>query len=193
METSLDSASGVRVSERPHGADRCHTAQCREGGGTRDGLRPTGTDDGQRRVAPGCLEGAQVAGWGGWGRRDAVLGGGGDGVDASCVAFLVRRAVRHPCHNAEADPRGPCDQEISLFLDKVIDVPVVQVVQLPEWWSRRAENCGCPQLQFLSRRSHARCCARQVFGGVAGAVLIEGRRHPCLYAEADPHCPVLFR
>ena len=33
-------------------------------------------------------------------------------------------------------------KEILLLLDKVIDVPVVQVVQLPMWWSRRAENCG---------------------------------------------------
>ena len=33
-----------------------------KGGGRRDELRPTGTDDGQRRVAPGCLEGTGVAG-----------------------------------------------------------------------------------------------------------------------------------
>ena len=59
-------------------------------------------------------------------------------------------------------PHGPCDQETPLLLDTVIDVPVVQVVQLPGWWSRCAENCGFPQLQFLSRRLHARCCARQV-------------------------------
>ena len=52
------------MSERPHGADRCHTPQCREGGGKRDELRLTDTDDGQRRVAQGCLEGARVAGWG---------------------------------------------------------------------------------------------------------------------------------
>ena len=39
-------------------------------------------------------------------------------------------------------------KEIPLLLDKVIDVPVVQGVQLPTWWSRRAENCGFPQLQF---------------------------------------------
>ena len=98
LSRPLDAASGVPgvAFARPHGADGCHTPQCREGGGRRDGLRPTGTDDGQRRVAPGCLEGAGVAGWG---SRDAampslalaVLGGGGDGVDASCLAFLVRR------------------------------------------------------------------------------------------------------
>ena len=60
-----------------------------------------GTDDGQRTVAPGCLEGAGVAGWGARGAAMpgvpslalAVLGGGGDGVDASCLAFPVRRAV----------------------------------------------------------------------------------------------------
>ena len=81
------------MSERPHGADRCHTPQCREGGGRRDELRPAGTDDGQR----GCLEGAGVAprcpGSGVPSLALAVLGGGGDGVDASCLAFLVRRAV----------------------------------------------------------------------------------------------------
>ena len=78
------------------------TQQCREGGGRRDELRPTGTDDGQRRVALDCLE-AGVAGGGLGAPRCrgsgvpslalAVLGGGGDGVDASCLPFLVRRAV----------------------------------------------------------------------------------------------------
>ena len=74
----------------------------------------------------------------------------------------VHHGRRHPCHYAEADRHGPCDQEIPLLLDTVIDIPVVQVVQLLGLWSRRTENCGFPQLQFLSRRSHARCCARQV-------------------------------
>ena len=49
---------------------------------------------------------------------------------------------RHSCHYAEADPHGPCDQEIHLLLDIVIDFPVVQVVQFPGRWSRLAENCG---------------------------------------------------
>ena len=35
---------------------------------------------------------------------------------------------RHPRHYAEADPHGPCDQEIPLLLDTVVDVPVVKVV-----------------------------------------------------------------
>ena len=35
------------------------------------------------------------------------------------------------CHYAEADSHGPCDQEIPLSLDIVIDFPVVQVVQFP--------------------------------------------------------------
>ena len=39
-------------------------------------------------------------------------------------------------------------KEVPLLLDGVIDVPVVQVVQLLRWWSRRAQNCGFPQLQF---------------------------------------------
>ena len=34
---------------------------------------------------------------------------------------------------------------------KVIDVPVVQVVQLPGWWSRRAENCGFSTVAVLGR------------------------------------------
>ena len=40
----------TRVSERPHGADRCRSPQRREGCGRRE-LRLTGTDDGQRRVS----------------------------------------------------------------------------------------------------------------------------------------------
>ena len=72
-------------------------------------------------------------------------------------------------------PIGPCDQEIPLLLDTVIDIPVVQVVQLPGLWSRRAENCGFPQLQFLSRRSHARCCTRQALL-VPQLPFIAGRR-----------------
>ena len=92
------------MSERPHGADRCHTPQCREGGGRRDELRPTGTDDGQRRVAPGCLEGAGVAGWGARGAvtpglRCAVArprrsGDGGDGVDAPASPSLSVAPLR---------------------------------------------------------------------------------------------------
>ena len=57
-------------------------------------------------------------------------------------AVTVHHGRRHPCHYAEADPHGPCDQEIPLLLDIVIDFPVVQVVQFPGRWSRRAENCG---------------------------------------------------
>ena len=33
------------------------------------------------------------------------------------------------------------------FFDKVADVPVVQARR----WSRRAENCGVPQLQFSDK------------------------------------------
>ena len=41
-------------------------------------------------------------------------------------------------------------KEIPLLLDKVVDVPVVQVVQLPGWWSRRTEKLWrFPQVQFL--------------------------------------------
>ena len=57
-------------------------------------------------------------------------------------AVTVHHGRRHSCHYAEADPHGPCDQQILLLLDTVIDFPVVQVVQFPGWWSRRAENCG---------------------------------------------------
>ena len=53
------------------------------------------------------------------------------------------------------------------IFDKVADVPVVQARR----WSRRAENCGVPQLQFSGKVDTPRCCERQVLGGVAGAVL----------------------
>ena len=46
-------------------------------------------------------------------------------------AVTVHHGRRHPCHYAEADPHGPCDQEIPLLLDIVNDFPVVQVVQFP--------------------------------------------------------------
>ena len=62
--------------------------------------------------------------------------------------------------------------EFTLLLDKVIDVPVVQVVQLPRWWSRRAVYCGAPQLQFSDKVFFFACCfVRQELGGAASAVL----------------------
>ena len=45
---------------------------------------------------------------------------------------------------------------------RIVDVPVVLVVQPPGG----VQTCGklwFPQLQFLSRRLHARCCARQAW------------------------------
>ena len=99
-----------------------------------------------------------------------------------CTSRCVPRGFQAlmPCIMAGLDQRD--SYVVSQF-------QFIMLVQLPGWWSRRAENCGFPQLQFLSRRWHARRCARQGCGGVAGAVLIGGRRHPCLYAEADPHGP----
>ena len=106
------------MSGRPHGADRCHTQQCREGE-----LRPTGTDDGQRRVAPGCLEGSGVAGWGAPGAAMpgsgvpslalTVLGGGSDGVDAFCFAFLVRRAVEDKKQEEEEERKEEGEEAAS--------------------------------------------------------------------------------
>ena len=56
------------------------------------------------------------------------------------------------------------------FLDKVIDVPVVRVVQV------------------LRSRSHARCVQRQVpWLRSAVAAQQQGRLHPCGGAEFDPH------
>ena len=81
-------------------------------------------------------------------------------------AVTVHHGRRRPCHYAEADSHGPCDQEIPLSLDIVIDFPVVQVVQFPG----QVQTCGklwFPQLQFLSRRLHASCCAR-LFGVFLG-------------------------
>ena len=48
-------------------------------------------------------------------------------------------------------------KEIPLLLDKVIDVLVVQVVQLPGWWSRRAETVAIPAGAVLGHCVHARC------------------------------------
>ena len=86
-----------RAAERAHGADRRHTPQCREGGGRRNVLRPTGTEDGQRREAAGSLEGS----WPPWVEAVTVgyvaasvpplgvpLHQGDEGVDAAALEFL---------------------------------------------------------------------------------------------------------
>ena len=62
-----------------------------------------------------------------------------------------------------------------------MDIPVVQVVQFPGLWSTHAENCGFPQLQFLSRRSHA-VVVHASFAGAAVAVH-RWSSTPCLFAE----------
>ena len=63
------------------------------------------------------------------------------GLDQRTVT--VHHGRRHPCHYAERRlPWILVTQEIPLLLDTVIEFPVVQVVQLPGWWSRRADNCG---------------------------------------------------
>ena len=87
----------------PHGADRCHTTQCREGGGRRVELRPTGTDDGQRRVADGCLEGAGVAGWG---ARGAAMPG------LRCAVARPRRSGRRRRWCGRLLPRLPCPSRL---------------------------------------------------------------------------------
>ena len=55
------------MSERPHGAERSRPPQRRAGGGWREVLRPTGTDDIQCRAAR-RLDGAGAAGRGSHGR-----------------------------------------------------------------------------------------------------------------------------
>ena len=82
------------MSERPHGADRCHTPQLNSG------LRSqTTVSEGSRQAAlkepellVGGLGGLRCPGSGVPSLALAILGGG-DGVDASCLAFLIRRAV----------------------------------------------------------------------------------------------------
>ena len=60
-------------------------------------------------------------------------------------AVTVHHGRRHPRHVAEADPNGPCDQETSLLLDTVVDVPVVKVVpaeyeKLLFFWKMTSDN-----------------------------------------------------
>ena len=66
-----------------------------------------------------------------------------------------------PCRGAEYVPYGLADHRDSVAVHLVIDVPVVLVVQ-PPGGILACRKLWFPQLQFLSRRSHARCCARQV-------------------------------
>ena len=71
-------------------------------------------------------------------------------------------------------PQLPSRVGFVQFLDKVVDMPVVgqifdkaadvPVVQARRW-SRRAENCGVPQLQFSDKVDMP-----EVPGGAAGAV-----------------------
>ena len=56
-----------RAAERAHGTERSRPPQCREGGGWRGVLRPTGTDDVQCR-ATRRPDGAGAAGGGSHGR-----------------------------------------------------------------------------------------------------------------------------
>ena len=57
----------------------------------------------------------------------------GSGVVAGGVVQFLDKAVDVPV--------------VVQFFDKVADVPVVQARR----WSRRAENCGVPQLQFSDK------------------------------------------
>ena len=92
-----------RAAVRAHGADRCHTPQCREGGARRDVLRPAGIEDGQRREAAGSFEGP----WAGVGEAVTVghvaasvpplgvpLVQGDVGVDAAARSSRKRRRRR---------------------------------------------------------------------------------------------------
>ena len=92
----------------------------------------------------------------------------------ACCASVTEFRRRFPCRGAEAVSRGPdclSDQrEISLLLDKVINALVVQVVQLPRW-SRRAENCGFPQLQFSDTLVACPLLSTTGLGCAADAVL----------------------
>ena len=65
------------------------------------------------------------------------------GCDAPLAVFLRGFQALMPCIMAGLDQR---DSYV------VSQLQFIMVVQLPGWWSRRAENCGFPQLQFLSRR-----------------------------------------
>ena len=80
------------------------------------------------------------------------------GVQVVDITVVVQRPVpmvRTVCRTIE----------FTLLLHTVIDVPVVQVVLLPRWWSRRAVNCGAPQLQFSDKVVicllfvYDRCCS----------------------------------
>ena len=101
-------------------------------------------------------------------------------------AVTVHHGRRHTCHYAEADPCGPCDQEIPPVAGHsdrhpccAVSCAVVQTCR--KLWF--------PQLQFLSRRLHARCCARQVLL-VLQLPFIAGRRLPVFTQRLIP--TVLF-
>ena len=79
----------------------------------------------------------------------------------------------------------------------LIDVPVVQFVQLPRWWSRRA-NCGLPQLQFTDTLVTCPLLSTTGLGGAADAVLavidvavnmqrhVVSRQSRCLRLSSSP-------
>ena len=92
------------------------------------------------------------------------------------VAVTVHHGRRHPCRNAEADPHGPCDQEIPLLLDKVIDVPVVQVVLLPGFSPDVQKTVAIPTGAVLGR---FRPDSAETRDDSTVAVLGQGCGHTC--------------
>ena len=97
-----------------------------------------------------------------------TVDGGPYNAEDRCLSFVVyRHCRRHPCHGAAPwcvffffteDDGG---SSVTTHIDKMVDVPVILVVQIP-------------QMQALT---------------VAVAFRQQGRQHPCLGAEADPHWP----
>ena len=72
-------------------------------------------------------------------------------------------------------------KEIPLLLDKVIDVPVVQIVQLPRWWSRCAENWDKVVMCLLLWTTGAWSAARAILAVMDIAVITH--RHLYLSRE----------
>ena len=131
MEVGGDAAKRERerrLRERPHGADRCRTSQCREGGGRRDVLRPTGTDDVQRRVAPGCVEGApQCPGAGVPSLAMPLLAGAaGQAVDDTALSYLQQSLSEKKKMEEEKKKREEEEEE----LRRLCKLPLNQLTPL---------------------------------------------------------------
>ena len=113
-------------------------------------------------------------------------------VEISQLQFLDK-VVQISCRCAEADSHGP-----DCFSDQRNPPVAGQNDRRPCCAGRVAAQVmvlTCRKLWFSTVAVPVTLVTCPLLrttglGGAADAVLFEGRRHPCLYAEADPHGPV---